>query len=101
MNFPKYDFDEVALIKLSKSLGINELYIFGSVLREDFHNESDIDLIVKIEEDKHYSLFDIMDIKEKMEVFFGRNVDLVELDSVRNPFRKTEILKTARKIYAA
>jgi uncharacterized protein len=101
MKFPKYTFDEVSLIELIKSLGINELYIFGSVLRDDFDSSSDIDLIVRISKDRHYSLFDIMDIKEKLEQFFERDVDLIEIDSLRNPFRKNEILRTAKKIYAA
>jgi uncharacterized protein len=101
MKFPKYTFDEVSLIELIKSFGINELYIFGSVLREDFDSSSDIDLIVRISKDRHYSLFDIMDIKEKLEQFFERDVDLIEFDSLRNPFRKNEILRTAKKIYAA
>jgi len=101
MNLPKYSFDEESLIELTKSLGIIELYLFGSVLRVDFTSESDIDLIVRLSKGKRYSLFDIMDIKEKLEQYFKRSVDLIEFDSLRNPFRKSEILRTARKIYAA
>jgi len=101
MELPKFSFNEEELINLSKKLLVKELYIFGSVLRNDFTSESDIDLLVVFEDSAHYSLFDIMDIKEKYENFFGREVDLVEKDGLRNPYRRETILNTARKVYVA
>jgi len=101
MNYPKFSYNERNLIKLAKSLQIKELYIFGSALREDFSDISDIDLLVVFEKDAHYSLFDIMEVKAKLESFFGREVDLIEKEGLRNPYRKEAILNSARKIYAA
>jgi hypothetical protein len=42
-----------------------------------------------------------MEMKEELEVFFGRSVDLVEREALRNPWRKREILSTCETIYAA
>lgn len=101
MIFPKFSYNEQSLRQLANSFNIKELYVFGSVLRGDFSDTSDIDLLVVFDKDTHYSLFDIMEIKLKFETFFGREVDLVEKDGLRNPYRKEAILNSARQIYAA
>jgi uncharacterized protein len=101
MNFAKFSYDDQILAQIAKSFNINELYIFGSAIREDFSENSDIDLVVVFNESSHYSLFDVMEIKEKFESFFGRDVDLVEKEALRNPYRREAILNSARKIYAA
>jgi predicted nucleotidyltransferase len=40
-------------------------------------------------------------MKAELEAIFGRNVDLVEKEGLRNPFRRHEILTTRRVLYAA
>jgi len=101
MDLPHYSFDENDLVRLSKSLGIIELAIFGSVLRDDFNEQSDIDILVEFDENLQYSYFDLQDVQESFEDFFNRPIDLVEKKALRNPYRKETILKTARIIYAA
>lgn len=101
MQFPKYSFDENQLIEIAKSFFVKELYIFGSILRDDFNSSSDIDLLIELPEDHQYSYFDILELKEKFEHLLQRNVDIVEKRSLRNPYRRNNILNTARKIYAA
>jgi flavin-dependent dehydrogenase len=56
---------------------------------------------VSFDPEAKWSLFDIVEMKEELEVIFGRKVDLVEKEALRNPFRRHEILKTAEVIYAA
>jgi len=101
MDFPKTTIDVNGFIELAKSVQIIELYLFGSVLRDDFGPQSDIDILVRFSPDSHYSLFDLFDIREKFQKFFNRKVDLVEIDSLRNPYRRENILGHSRKIYAA
>lgn len=101
MDFPKATIDIEGLIELAKSVKIIELHLFGSVLRDDFTPQSDIDILVRFTDDCHYSLFDIFDIREKFEAFLNRPVDLVEIDSLVNPYRRENILSHSRKIYAA
>jgi uncharacterized protein len=80
---------------------IAELSLFGSVLRDDFCEESDIDVLVTFSGDAEWSLFDYVDMREELKEIFGRDVDLVEASSLRNPFRRIEILNTRRIVYVS
>ena len=80
---------------------ITEFSLFGSVLREDFRPDSDIDVLVSIDPKAHIGLFEIVEMKLELEKMFKRPVDLVEKEGLRNPYRRSEILNTARLIYAA
>jgi predicted nucleotidyltransferase len=77
-----------------------EFSLFGSVLREDFHPGSDVDVLVTFSPDAQVSLFDLVDMQDELKTIFKRDVDLVEKDALENPFRKREILNTAQVVYA-
>ncbi len=78
------------VIELCEQHKVKELYAFGSVLREDFKSSSDIDLLIQFANVDLMDYFDnYMDLKEAFEKIFGRPVDLVENQAIRNPvFRK-------------
>ena len=78
-----------------------EFSLFGSILREDFRPESDVDVLVTFAPEAQVSLFDLVQMQIELEILFGRPVDVVEKDALRNPFRKREILSTAQVVYAA
>jgi len=78
-----------------------EFSLFGSILREDFRPESDVDVLVTFAPEAQVSLFDLVQMQIELESLFGRPVDVVEKDALRNPFRKREILSTAQVVYAA
>jgi predicted nucleotidyltransferase len=80
---------------------VTELALFGSVLRDDFRPDSDVDVLVTFVPDAPYSLFDLIRMENELRDIFGRDVDLVEKAGLRNPFRRHEILKTSQVIYAA
>lgn len=80
--------------------GICEFSLFGSFTRDDFHPESDIDVLVEIDPSRILSAWDWVDMIEELKLLFGREVDLVEKDAIRNPFRRREILSTSRVVYA-
>lgn len=80
---------------------IREFAVFGSVLREDFRPESDIDILVSFMPGAGWSLWDLFDLQDELIGLFGRHVDLVEKEGLRNPFRRHEILTTRRVLYAA
>lgn len=95
-------FDEIQ--KFCRKWGISELSLFGSVLREDFGPESDIDVLVTFMEEIRHGFFDLVRMKRELEEMFGRSVDLVSsrgIQSSRNPIRRKAILDSARVIYAA
>jgi len=101
MNYNGLDISEDRLAGFCRKWKVTELSLFGSVLREDFGPESDIDVLVTFQPDAPWSLWDLMDMKEEMEVVFGRAIDLVEKEALRNPWRKREILNTYKVVYAA
>ena len=80
---------------------IKEFALFGSVLREDFRPDSDIDVLVSFEEKVSWSLYDVVEMKDELKVIFGRDVDIVEKGAVRNPFRRRSIMTKREVLYAA
>ena len=83
---------------------IAEFSLFGSVLREDFRPESDVDVLVSFTEDAPWSLFDLVEMAEELRGIFGREVDLISrrgLESSRNPIRRKAILDSTEVVYVA
>ena len=83
---------------------ITELALFGSVLREDFSGDSDIDVLVTFAEEARWTLFDMVRMKEELSKIMGRNVDLVSrrgVESSRNPIRRQAILSSAKVVHVA
>jgi uncharacterized protein len=78
-----------------------EFSLFGSILREDFRPDSDVDVLITFSPDAKVSLFDLVEMQDELKAIFKRDVDLVEKDALNNPFRKREILNTAQVVYAA
>ncbi|MDA8410049.1 MAG: nucleotidyltransferase domain-containing protein [Treponema sp.] len=101
MKLPRIELDDFLIISLAKKYRMKELSLFGSVLRDDFSDKSDIDLLVQFDENVELSLFDLFEIREAFEKAFGREVDLIEKAGLRNPYRRDRILSTAKVVYAA
>lgn len=83
---------------------ITELALFGSVLRDDFGPDSDVDVLVGFGEDARHTLFDLDKMELELKEIFGREVDLVSrrgLEASRNCLRKNSILDSAQVIYGA
>jgi uncharacterized protein len=77
-----------------------EFSFFGSVLRNDFSNESDIDVLLEFQNDSGYSLFDMVAMQEELKAIFGRDVDIIEKAAMRNPYRRHAILQNRKIMYA-
>lgn len=83
---------------------ILELSLFGSVLRDDFRADSDIDILVVFDRsaNPHLSLMDLVGMEYQLEEMVGREVDLIEKRSIvdsDNWIRRKNILNTAQVIY--
>jgi predicted nucleotidyltransferase len=79
---------------------IVEFALFGSILREDVRTDSDVDVLVTFSQDAQMNLYDLVDMEDELKEIFGRKVDLVLKSGLRNPFRRHEILRTRKVIYA-
>ncbi|WP_255348291.1 nucleotidyltransferase family protein [Halothece sp. PCC 7418] len=78
---------------------MEEMALFGSVLREDFNEDSDVDVLVFFQEKPSWSLFDLIDLQEELQNLFSRPVDIVQKKELNNPYRRQEILKTHQLVY--
>jgi uncharacterized protein len=98
------DLPDEAIAAFCRRWRITELALFGSVLRDDFGPDSDIDVLVTFDPEARWSLFDWVDMNDELEALLGREVDLVGKRSVErseNWIRRREILGTARPYYVA
>ena len=83
---------------------ITELALFGSALRNDFRQESDVDVLVTFDVNVHWGLFDLVAMQEELQAMVGREVDLVERRAVEkseNYIRRRHILESAETLYVA
>lgn len=81
-----------------------ELALFGSVLRDDFGPDSDVDVLVSFASDARWSLLDESRMERELAELLGRSVDLVSRRAVqdsRNWIRRQAILASAEPIYVA
>lgn len=97
----RINIDQKRIKEFCRRWKIKELALFGSVLREDFRPDSDIDVLVTFEPDGGFTFDNRVEMLEELQEIFGRGVDLVEKDTIRNPFRRYEILTTKEIVYAA
>ena len=89
------------VIELCKKYFIVELSIFGSSLRDDFTQNSDVDILVSFEQNSKVTLFDIIELENEFSKLLNRKADIVEKESLKNPIRKNKILAAREIIYAA
>ena len=101
MQSKKFTLPRKEIEEFCKRWSITEFSVFGSVLRDDFQPDSDIDVLVSIDPNAHIGLFEIAEMKIELEKMFKRPVDFVEKEGLVNPYRRKEILGTAQVIYAA
>jgi hypothetical protein len=83
---------------------ITEFALFGSVLRDDFCPDSDVDVLVTFSPEAHHTLFDLVQMENELKAIFQREVDLVSRRGIErslNYLRRNEILSSAQVIYAA
>ncbi len=96
--------DQNKIEAFCKKWKIIELSFFGSVLRDDFRPDSDVDVLVTFAPESHWTLFDLLHAEEEFSQMLGRKVDLGEksaIEQTRNYIIRRHILSTAQRIYAA
>ncbi len=89
------------IVEFCQRWKVIEFSLFGSILREDFNPDSDVDVLVTFASDAKVSLFDMALMQIELKAIFARDVDLVEKAGLDNPYRLREILRTAKRVYAS
>ncbi|MDB9496855.1 nucleotidyltransferase family protein [Spirulina major CS-329] len=80
-----------------------EFALFGSVLRDDFRADSDIDVMVEFHPEAHPTFSTLDQMEAQLKTIFNRDVDLITrqgIENSRNYLRRHEILSSAQVIYA-
>ncbi|MBX3081550.1 MAG: nucleotidyltransferase family protein [Anaerolineae bacterium] len=77
---------------------IHKLAVFGSVLREDFRSDSDIDVLAEFEPNQLVSLFDLGAAQQELSELLGREADL-KTSGFLSPYFRQQVLDTAQVIY--
>lgn len=101
---PRIDIPKDQIATFCRKWKITELALFGSVLREDFRSDSDVDVLVSFSPDSDRWVEHLLDMKEELERLFERPVDLVEkrlVEGCRNYIRRKHILSHMETVYAA
>jgi hypothetical protein len=81
---------------------LDELSLFGSVLRDDFRPESDVDVLIHFAPGGEMTFESFFEMRDELSAIFeGRSIDLVQRQLVKNPFRRYDILTTRQVVYAA
>ena len=93
------DIDEDRLAEICQRYGVAELSLFGSVLRDDFGPQSDVDVLYVFEPDAKIG-WEIVDLQDELEALLGHPVDLVPKTRVHWLIRD-DVLSSAEVVYAA
>jgi predicted nucleotidyltransferase len=88
------------LAALCRRYHVRELALFGSVLRDDFRPDSDIDVLVEFEPGAPIGLLEYVGLQNALADLIGRNVDLVEKAGLKRLIRDS-VINSARLLYAA
>ncbi|MCZ7391946.1 MAG: nucleotidyltransferase domain-containing protein [Candidatus Methanoperedens sp.] len=98
---PRIDIPRDMIVEFCKKWKIREFSLFGSVLREDFRPDSDVDVLVTFSEDAKHTMFDLVHMEDELKQILGRDVDIVSrrgIESSRNYIRRNAILNSAEAV---
>jgi len=96
----RLDIDRDLLAALCHRYRVRELLAFGSVVREDFRPESDVDLLVEFERDADIGLLAYSRLQRELSELVGRPVDLVSKSGLK-PLIRNQVLGQAQTLHAA
>ena len=86
-----------SIAALCRKYKVNKLFVFCSVLTDRFNDGSDIDMVVDFKKDE---VEDYFDFKYSLQDLFGREVDLVEEQTIRNPYFRKSVDSTKQLIFS-
>ena len=90
--------------KFCKKWKVRKLSLFGSVLSDSFQSNSDIDVLITLDEGTTCTLFDLVRMQNELKEIFGREVDIISrrgIESSKNYIRRNAILASAEAVYGS
>ena len=98
---PRIPIDHERIAEFCRKWKIVEFSLFGSILREDFGPESDVDALVEFAPGEGVNFDNRVEMRDELAAFFGRELDIIEKGAIRNPFRRHSIISTKEVLYVA
>ncbi|HEY9721717.1 MAG TPA: nucleotidyltransferase family protein [Oscillatoriaceae cyanobacterium] len=92
--------DETRIVEFCRRWGVTELALFGSVLRDDFRPDSDVDVLVEWRPGATVGFVTLGEMAEELSAILGRCVDLVPKSGLKPRIRQ-EVVDSAQVIYVA
>lgn len=82
---------------------ITEFSLFGSVMRDDFGPDSDVDVLVEFEKSAGWKLDQWFEMEEELSELLGHDIDILihsEVKRMENWIRRKSILESCSRVYA-
>ena len=91
------------IIVLCKSHHVKSISLFGSAVKNNMHEDSDIDFLVQFSDEIEVLNYadNYFQLLEKLEILIGKKIDLLTQKSLKNPILKKEIEQSKIDLYAA
>lgn len=92
------------IVEFCRRNHIRSLALFGSVLRDDFRPDSDVDVLIEFEPGQEPGLMELIGMQDALSKILGRKVDMVELKAVEkseNYIRRRHVLESVEQVYVA
>lgn len=97
---PKIAIPMDALADICRGYHVRELALFGSVLRDDFRADSDVDVLVEFEPGARVGFLEMAGLQEELMALLGRPIDIVSKPGL-HPLLRAGVLDSAEILYAA
>lgn len=104
MTITAIDLPMEAIAQFCARWQVTEFALFGSVLRDDFRSDSDIDILITFAPEAKRGLTETMQMRDQLQAIFDRKVDLIvkaAIERSENWLRRKNILESAQTIYVA
>ena len=98
----KIDMPKDKIAEFCQRWKVTEFALFGSVLRDDFRPDSDVDVLVTFAPGTQWRFYHLLDMKDELEAILGRPVDVVEkrlVEHSENYIRRRHILENMETVY--
>ncbi|MBL0927814.1 MAG: nucleotidyltransferase domain-containing protein [Phycisphaerales bacterium] len=98
---PEAPISNEALVACCRRWGVARLWLFGSFAAGTARADSDADVLIEFQDDSEASTWDWPQMQDELRLIFRREVDLLSVGVLRNPWRARSILASRKLLYAA
>ena len=95
---PRLPIPRDAIAAFCRKHGIRKFSLFGSVLRDDFGPDSDVDVAAEFRPEARFGLFELVDMQDELTAIVGRKAELFEFRALR-PWMQEEVARSMEVLF--